>query len=517
MKHYVTLVLLLFLVGCEKTTTSPNFTTNDVDAQAVTSSKGLLTKEKSSGDMFDATTPVPSIYVEAGLDFDVSVVSTTSLEALDSGNTSPSLVVEAGLMPEAGPTCEVEYGFCNPLCKDHCGEGKTCGYTPTRSSEFMCVPVGGTGLYSFCRLDDDCEAGTVCVDHVCKLPCAEDSDCDNLPMYGGVRPSPEGVVNTRVAKDVCSPVVEGLKVCERFCHTGADLICGEGVECRVVDAQTTPTTLMCVSVTPIESVVVLDGSFESLQLLQLKVGEACQTNSECSDDGTIVCQEGVCKTFCQSVEDCSGNQCIYDPNTGSGACEICPHNPKDVCNPILGCGCPEGSDCKTGLDQISTCIPSTNTQQPEQSWCRSNSDCAVGLSCLAGLCRPVCEDDSDCASGGRCLLTISGREVNVSTCSGACDPINGGVGCGEGALCYPAYDGPAICVSEASTPPNDKGSTCSQDYDCANGLGCSQGVCRSWCTSNSDCLGATSVCNRISPNRYGLTTSDLIGYCEPSP
>jgi len=103
--------------------------------------------------------------------------------------------------------------------------------------------------------------------------------------------------------------------------------------------------------------------------------------------------------------------------------------------------------------------------------CVRTSDCAAGLICGHGRCRPACRDASDCAPGQQCLLDQSG----VGSCS---------------------LDLERGCASD----PNN--------HACSCDLACEEDLCVVPCAGATDCAGG-SVC------RVSATGTDT--YCFVGP
>ncbi len=99
---------------------------------------------------------------------------------------------------------------CNPALPQSssapfqaCGAGLGC--IPTGDNSSMCYPGGSVGLYSFCSSQDDCQAGTLCINNACLIPCTNPNGiCSNgdfcypLTYTGGA-----AVTVANVALGVC--------------------------------------------------------------------------------------------------------------------------------------------------------------------------------------------------------------------------------------------------------------------------------------------------------------------------
>lgn len=508
-----TAILALACDQHQEAETAPVPTELIVDAEVMLSSETVY----DSGNSFQT--------IEAGrVDAEVSTV-------VDSGESEAGLRVDSGEDPvvvidsTVPVECPVEVRFCNPMC-DHCDD-HNCAYTPERSETFMCVSPGPVGLYSMCKFDDECQSGLVCEDYVCKKACRTNADCEGLDLFEGPFDVviPEGYTNEREIKDVCQPVFqpsgelqEGLRVCNRFCRTILDKICGEksgqgDTMCEFVAGDESEQPLMTCQYlgSEREPVFTLDGGLLAFEPLQLRVGSPCTGSQDCTDS---FCHESVCAASCASSADCDGRPCVFSAAIGLNVCEpacVPDEIPGSNCSLVTGCGCAQNESCRMGPDQASVCAP--NGKNGIQAWCNYNSDCAADLSCVGGLCRPLCSSDSDCQGQGSCYEALIGKNRNVSVCPGSCDPV-AGTGCGFGALCYPDYAGPAVCSAEAyAIIPNSEGKRCTTDFGCQTGLGCLNETCQRWCRTDEDCPG--TLCKMFEPSRFGVTNEDEIGICTP--
>lgn len=107
------------------------------------------------------------------------------------------------------------------------------------------------------------------------------------------------------------------------------------------------------------------------------------------------------------------------------------------------------------------------------------TECAAGLVCTAGLCRPACKSSADCADGETCQLTPAGASCDVTSCEHV--TCAAGEHCARG-ICHTGVD--------CSDPH-----ACQPGYRCTmHGLGKHwSGVCSKPCR-NDDTCGAGSIC-----------------------
>lgn len=221
----------------------------------------------------------------------------------------------------------------------------------------------------------------------------------------------------------------------------------------------------------------------------------CTTKADC--EGGKVCVESTCQACggtagpcpCQTASDCSGGQACV-----GGACTA----PENACKYSSECG--DGKVCADGQ-----CLASCEAAQ-----------CAAGLSCDKGVCKPdtiggACSGDGQCS--GETNKCLAGK--CVKTCAG--NPECGdGKYCNQGACVVDTRPKPnctadAQCGGGAATPKKCLGGfckyTCTTDPYCRTidtriGYCAKDGVCRdateanAACVSPSDCVGKSCIDNQ---------------------
>lgn len=520
------------------------------------------TREGVTHDGSDGETPAPTAEPSSSSPADSS--QDTAGEAAGStaeGAAASSASTEVETTPS---TCRETAGLCDPTggCAtsdcDFEHSGKTCGYTPDRTYPFMCVVTANYEPYRPCDSDDVCAPGSVCISKVallldgsfytrpapvCRPTCSEDADCG------------DGEWCEQATDDDNQPIPD-LKVCHRHCSTEADCYVGEGdgeVRCSNAQVGAPPSSYECSRYRPAVSEPATDetsagaptatgdsaesqggpapvdsansGLSSGLALQALSVrgveveclfAEQCKVGFDCVDYA--------CVQRCETSDECDGSECQFVE--GRGTCGAICDKPADAECGLLptNCGCDAGETCQLGADFRATCAaPGPN---PAMTWCNDSGDCGSGLSCMAGLCRPLCEPESDdCGPGaGECVLSVSARDGDIYACAGYCDPVES-PNCGAGAVCLPGFDSHhhhrAMCVAESpDRAPRDKGGECTADYDCKTGLGCdAKGTCQAWCRTDDDCAtGRTCSMNANIPGygagRFGSSPDDAVGLCQ---
>lgn len=408
---------------------------------------------------------------------------------------------------DAAPDCTIPSGLeCAPADNCGCEGGEICGLT-AENEDFAvaCQAPGDKGLGEACNLGE-CDAGFLCVDHVCLQVCRFDNDCE---------------VDEAKCTEVSRPNGETLRGV-RYCQANCDLVSPDAPAVGLAacsDGQTCTATAQ--------------GSVCSSNVGSGSQGEACDEPSDCAAGFT--CEAGQCKRWC-SISDprCdSGMQCESSANTGpateglgvcTGGCEASiPQG--DECLTAPNCGCFGGETCRVMGDGSRACSPAGSTAA--QASCDNNSQCADGLACMAGLCRPYCDPLApECSDSSLCVeVQYDGESVGIGACLGLCDPVHPITDdavftpCGEGAECIAGdleyYYGTSHCMPAAEEPGPFLG-PCDEENPCAAGAACLIGRCFPYCREPDDCAGATeyAVCF---DNDFGFRGSedDVLGLCCP--
>jgi hypothetical protein len=426
-----------------------------------------------------------------------------------------------GHLPELSPledanTCGIPIGngppLCDPVANCGCESEQTCAFTPDRLRLFTCVSPGNITDGARCDADDGCTKGSVCANGLCAATCRLDADC------GGDKcaavPTSEGVV-------------ENLRVCVSPCDPLDPAACGDGATCANAPGT---ATFSCVR--------------------QGNLGSAdtpCTASSDCAP-GLGCALDGVCRSWC-SLEPSDDDAADAGPSTGdvttSGA-SVCPEyseclafDPQDglgLCGAscpvpdVVGsecsiipatCGCSDGETCQVEISGKTQCAPPGD--HTTMQWCSRNADCAAGLSCVGGLCRPVCDAELlPCADGSGCVEASSATN-SPSTCLGHCDPVLTDLDddeftpCGVGAYCAPGLPNDAVlaesyCTRQSDTPAKED-AACTADYQCKNGFGCdpTSDTCQPWCREAEDC--ATGEACDLTVSR-AAGSADPVGICR---
>ncbi len=487
------------------------------------------------------TVDVPSSH-DGGSLSDLSLATSSSEMPTEASDTDAGTVVMQ--------TCRETAGLCDPIGEcairecDFEETGKSCSYTPGRTYPFMCVGTANYEPYRPCDSDDVCAPGSVCISKVailkdgsfyrrpgavCRQTCRQDDECGDGEWCAQ-------------ATDDNNEVIPDLRVCHRHCSSEADCYEGEGddeVRCSNSVEGAPPSTYECSRYRPpveatTEGVTSAGGETEANGLTQLSFrayalqasSETCVFIDDCAEGED--CVDGTCSQRCETSANCDGTECVWVNGRGvcGAACEV---PPDGECGIVpSNCGCSPGLTCQLDSTLTPSCAaPGVN---PAMTWCNTSQDCDSGLSCMAGLCRALCNPETHpCSPGeGECLLSVSRGGEDVYACGGSCDPVTPGdgrdTGCGLGAVCIPGFDTSrhhqALCASErVGHAPNAQGESCTEDYDCVPGLGCDDnGTCQEWCRTENDCptayACAFSTGSRGSVPRFGPLAEDRVGLCR---
>ena len=176
---------------------------------------------------------------------------------------------------------------------------------------------------------------------------------------------------------------------------------------------------------------------------------------------------------------------------GGSSCNApgtCTLYPQSGCGPGQGCYVVEASTGRTGCEYTA----GVGQAQP----CEYLNDCAAGLACIGGACKPYCVTANDCSTNGaECFQVVydpgNGSVADVpcmKVCSDQCDPANPGAVCGDNLNCditsdYQVKPGFSLCYDSGST---NTGACSSASPQCAPGYVClTDNKCHRWCKEDS--------------------------------
>lgn len=217
---------------------------------------------------------------------------------------------------------------------------------------------------------------------------------------------------------------------------------------------------------------------------------------------------GKCPAFCGNGSCDSGESC-------SSCAADCGGCPGPVCDVLSSKSCPSGQQCFPDGKQ-NLCYPAG--VKPHGEACSLANDCTLGVLCVAGQCRTLCDytganSAAACKPGVPCEKLIFdgagevGQGVGVCKPAAACDPLSDS-GCPEGQKCNPS----GWFKSCASPGSGANGAVCNASSQCGVGLLChigssGSGVCQPRCSTS----GGGPVC------AAGSCTAVLDGSGQPIP
>ncbi|MET0386781.1 MAG: hypothetical protein ABW321_12520 [Polyangiales bacterium] len=318
------------------------------------------------------------------------------LRAADAGEPPPPSASDAG--------CGEAEDACDPVAQCGCSAGLHC---QLRGSVAACFPVGNTPLGAVCEADDECAAGSGCIDRLCRRYCASDGECG------------AGVCQPGAAAGSDAGLPRG---CTLPCDFASNEGCGEGAQCARSGELGDETRDVCVAPTL-----------------------ECRTDQRCDEPawGTRLCAAG------SDAVDCS--------------CE--PQVPNASCDLFTQCGCSPGQQCVIesvdGASATLRCAPSRATTSAVGERCAGELDCPAGHSCWRGLCEKHCLGDADCP--GKCLALTgdAGDLTGVRVCSLPCT-FDTEAECAAGSRCIHAPEGQDYCFIPRSPCPFAADGTCDE-------------------------------------------------------
>jgi hypothetical protein len=310
-----------------------------------------------------------------------------------SSDATPPTETQAG----RGGSCEP----CDPISQCGCSGGEHC---QLRGGEPRCVRPGSEPIGASCSGDAECEAGSGCLDGICKRYCARDSDCD------------EGAC----AKSSSA----GVKACLTRCDFGTQEPCAEPTVCARLRADAGDQ-------------FEIDGDF------------CVVPRSDCSPDQQ--CDEPDWGSrFCRAGADSADCSCA--PQVAGASCDL-----------NLQCGCAPGQRCAlTGMEGASAsldCVEAPRQTRKRGEVCAGELECPAGYSCWRGMCEHYCSSDADCA-GAPCV-PINGGVSGVRVCAIACD-FDTERGCATGTRCVHATAEVDYCLVARSPCPLSGDGTCDE-------------------------------------------------------
>ncbi|MCL2822464.1 MAG: hypothetical protein FWD57_00565 [Polyangiaceae bacterium] len=169
---------------------------------------------------------------------------------------------------------------------------------------------------------------------------------------------------------------------------------------------------------------------------------------------------------------------------------------KSPCDKLPQCGCGFGQACYNKDDEDGRiCLDAGDVGQSMP--CEYRNDCAEGLTCIDGGCKPFCSNDTDCSGAGAIVGQCAGILNSIGVCVEHCRPWDTN-SCSHGLGCVVVRKlGHKPGTSECAAVGTGTGSdSCDWVADCAPGYECvgTPGKCQKYCRIgyDSDCPLYTS-------------------------
>ena len=415
-----------------------------------------------------------------------------------------------------------------------CSAPEVCTLDSATGDKLCTDPVGNGMTGDACSMGSDC-ASNICINGACANPCQASTDCPN----GYVCES-----QTVALSDGSNVSINACVEAPQPCLANSD--CTDPEVCVVSSRNGNSVELTCETPVP--------GGGD--------LGDACVADSDCL---SALCIDSVCAEPCQRPSDCSSDGSFIcepaDNLTSAGSpVNVCKPKPPTQCLSNSACASPEQCVAERGQTAIDfTCGDANVGGGAVGDSCTMDSECAQNL-CLGGVCAPPCQSNGDCnaaqdytcevqtvqlAGGGTDTAQVCTPPVvcassdeckiseacyvrrNASDVDTICRTPNVGGGslgqiCNTDAecasnLCYESRFG-KVCSKpcDSASQCNVTGYTCSTvDVDTASGGETSAQICApqtpTACTSNDDCQTGTSCA--IVTNEAG---NALESVCIPS-
>jgi hypothetical protein len=213
---------------------------------------------------------------------------------------------------------------------------------------------------------------------------------------------------------------------------------------------------------------------------------------------------------------------VVVPAPDAGACTKAP--PSNVCGVAPQCGCAANETCdvtNTSTGAVSCVLAGGG---PQGSVCTVSAQCAKGLTCQFGACRPYCGNPGGLCSGatvGICYAPANAAGAatpNLSVCSIKCDPRNPSAACASNTCLWFAGDQQGDCNTPGTKTVYQ---ACSSLVDCAAGLQCAfdplslGNACLRWCRiGSSDCPGLFDSCDDVYGANAPVVGGQKYGLCR---
>jgi len=454
------------------------------------------------------------------------------------------------------PLCGPGFGDCNSNPRDgcetptttataHCGacnQACTNSNGMTRCEDSLCRPTCAAG-FADCNGNprDGCETSLATVD-VCGTCTGPDTDCPTGFFCNG------GTCNKKRPQGTACTA-------GRECVTGS---CADGVCC---DSDCAGTCRSCRLAGSVGACTLASAGTDPDDECPQDAASTCARDGTC--DGLGACRLWTLGTTCLAQSCEAGLQTHPRQCDGIGTCAVTVP-PTTMCSPyacdVGACrtrctadaDCADGFSCSSGVCKTSGGLP-----------CQNGNECASGFCtdgvCCDGPCDQLCERCNLPSGVGRCSAIPSGADPDdeceaqdVSTCgrTGACSGTRGrcqlyapATLCREqvctGGVRNNAHscDGSGTCVPPSPLSRNCSPYTCdasgveclggcTADSECGAGYSCTAGICKrakgTSCSEDTECASGFCTDGLCCESRCAGTCERCngparLGFCDPEP
>jgi hypothetical protein len=224
--------------------------------------------------------------------------------------------------------------------------------------------------------------------------------------------------------------------------------------------------------------------------------------AECCCSQFVACtNSSSCTAILSCGADCTGSACLNSCLSANPAGATAATN-------LLNCmdaNCGTGTGGTTGTGGVTGSGGTFGSTTPQ-------GYCGDGV-CNSGETQTSCCQDCGCPSMSQTCLT--GQCCSIPAIGGVCGPT---CGCAVGSVCYPSTTTHTMVCGVSDNV--GLGGACVYNADCASGLGCFGGVCKTYCQTDSDCPAVGGI-SRCAQTTWGDETGDISGVkvcdriCDP--
>jgi hypothetical protein len=223
-----------------------------------------------------------------------------------------------------------------------------------------------------------------------------------------------------------------------------------------------------------------------------------------------------CSSPYRSAEDPSGatdDEATIDGGGGGPAPQgldaggACKTSPSSTCGAPSQCGCGNGQTCDVQDEHTGAASCVAAGAATLGGVCSATTDCAQGLTCLYGACRPYCaQARTYCTTKGTQLcVEVKAADHTVvpgmNVCTIACDPRLPQAFCGTNScVWFASYYAPVKRVSDCG-PAGTGGANapCTKPSDCQPAFACNAHPtrgqeCEAWCRLGANDCPAGQTC-----------------------